>query len=72
MYRIFYYQHLIAEVIRYKINTTLNKEKRHHFTQAMSDDQDDEVDEFDSEIFFDRNTQDLRRLKQKKHSSFRQ
>ena len=32
----------------------------------MSDDEDDQDDEYDSRIFTDRNTQNLRRIKQRK------
>ena len=36
----------------------------------MSDDEDDEVDEYDSRIFTDWNAQNLRRIKQRKGGCF--
>ena len=36
----------------------------------MSDDEDDQDDEYDSRIFTDRNTQNLRRIKQRKGLCF--
>ena len=53
-----------------KICVTLNKEKGVGFIRVSSDDEDDKDDEYDSRIFFDRNAQNLRHIKQRKGVGF--
>ena len=48
----------------------IKQRKGHCLFQALSDDEDDKVDEYDSEIIFDRDTQNLHRIKQRKERCF--
>ena len=50
----------------------INQRRKHRFTQATSDDADDQDSDYDSRIFPDRDAQNLRRINQRKGHCFNQ